>query len=244
MSAADSRVALISGASRGLGLAIAELLLADGWSVAALSRSRPETLDAMQDRWPGNVHWVKADVAQDDMRAQVRAVTDRFGRLDVLVNNAGVLHQELFLTTSERRIDELFATNLVGPTRLAQACARRMSRGGGGSILNVSSINSIRGFRGVTPYSAAKAGLDGLTRSAARELGPLGIRVNSIVPGYFESSMTAQVTDENRTRITHRTPLGRLGTTEEVAEIAAFLVSDRAAFITGQTITVDGGLTC
>ncbi|GAA1867677.1 SDR family NAD(P)-dependent oxidoreductase [Myceligenerans crystallogenes] len=236
-------VALVSGASRGLGLAVAEHLLDNGWSVAAFSRSRTEELDKALDRRPDTFSWVRADVVADDMRRTVALLEERTGPIDVLVNNAGVLHQELFLTTSEQRIDELFAANLIGPTRLAQACARRMAGRGSGVILNISSINALRGFRGVAPYSAAKAGLDGLTRSLARELGPAGIRVNSLVPGYFETAMTSQVTDQNRDRIKRRTPLGRLGTVDEIVRVAAFLISQESAFITGQTITVDGGLT-
>lgn len=242
--AVDTRVALVSGASRGLGLAVAERLLADGWSVGTFSRSRSDELDKVIESWPDTFSWVQGDVSTDDMRQHVRGVQERFGPVDVLVNNAGLLHQELFLTMPERRIDELLAVNLAGPVRLAQACARQMSARGRGVILNVSSINSLRGFRGVAAYAAAKAGLDGLTRALARELGPAGIRVNSLVPGYFETAMTSQVTDENRVRITRRTPLGRLGTTDEIARVATFLLSDEAAFITGQTITVDGGLTC
>ncbi|GIG21701.1 beta-ketoacyl-ACP reductase [Cellulomonas chitinilytica] len=241
---AAPRVALVSGASRGLGLAVAERLLAAGWSVGTFSRSSTDELDKVLENWPDTFSWTPGDVAKDDMRQHVRTLQERFGPVDALVNNAGVLHQELFLTMPEQRIDELLAVNLAGPARLAQACARQMSVRGRGVILNVSSINSLRGFRGVAAYAAAKAGLDGLTRSLARELGPAGIRVNSLVPGYFETAMTSQVTDENRVRITRRTPLGRLGTTDEIARVATFLLSDEAAFITGQTITVDGGLTC
>jgi 3-oxoacyl-[acyl-carrier protein] reductase len=172
-------------------------------------------------------------------------VRRRFGQIDLLVNNAGVLNdQELFLTTQAQRIDSLIALNLIAPITLAQACAKVMSVQRSGQIVNVSSINAIRGYRGVAVYAAAKAGLDGFSRSLARELGPLNIRVNSVVPGFFDSGMTANVTAENRERIQRRTPLGRLAAVEEIADTVLFVISSRASFITGQTIVVDGGITC
>jgi 3-oxoacyl-[acyl-carrier protein] reductase len=173
-----------------------------------------------------------------------RTVDGAFGRVDLLVNNGGVLHKELFLTTAPQRMQEVVATNLIAPMHLSQLCARLMMRGGGGAIVNVSSINAIRGYRGVAAYSAAKAGLEGLSRSLARELGPLNIRVNALTPGFFESDMTAEVTSRNRDKIRTRTPLGRLGTVEEIADAVVFLASPRARFITGQTLVVDGGITC
>jgi 3-oxoacyl-[acyl-carrier protein] reductase len=138
----------------------------------------------------------------------------------------------------------LLATNLVAPIVLTQACAKVMSIHGGGQIINVSSINAIRGYRGVAVYSAAKAGLDGFGRSLTRELGPLNIRVNSVVPGFFESKLTEGVTGPNRERIGKRTPLGRIAEVEEIANAVCFLISPDASFITGQTIVVDGGITC
>jgi 3-oxoacyl-[acyl-carrier protein] reductase len=241
-----ARTAVISGGSRGLGRLLVERLLADGWQVATFSRSANDFVkDTVAER-PDHFIWESVDlVDRKALRTFVNSVARRFGGIDLLVNNAAVLNrQELFLTTSARQVDTLLASNLAAPIALAQACARVMSGSGGGQIINVSSINAVRGFRGVAVYSATKAGLDGFSRSLARELGPLNIRVNSIVPGFFDSDMTTDVTEQNRERIARRTPLGRLADVEEIANAVLFLASPQSSFITGQTLVVDGGITC
>jgi 3-oxoacyl-[acyl-carrier protein] reductase len=237
------RTAVVSGGSRGLGRVLVERLLADDWQVATFSRNACEFTDAMAEKYIESFHWESVDLGHPDaIRGFVRTVGRRFSRVNLLVNNAGVLRQELFLTTAPKQIESLIANNLLAPIVLTQACARlMMSRGG--NIVNLSSINAIRGYRGVAVYAAAKAGLDGFTRSLARELGAFGIRVNSLVPGFFDSDMTAQVTDVNREKIQRRTPLGRLGTAAEVADAVLFLAT-QANFVTGQSLVVDGGITC
>ncbi|MFG2885968.1 SDR family NAD(P)-dependent oxidoreductase [Streptomyces sp. NPDC048297] len=239
-------VAVVSGGSRGLGRLVVERLLGEGWRVAAFSRSTNAFVEDTLAAHPDRFWWQSVDLA-DPRRTRdfASGAAKRFGRIDLLLNNAGLLgRQELLLTTAVSRTQELIAANLTGPIVLTQACAKVMARQNSGTILNVSSVNAVRGYRGAAVYAAAKAGLDGFSRSLARELGPLGIRVNSIVPGYFESDMTTVVTDESRERIRRRTPLGRLADMEEIVDAISFLVSPRSSFITGQTLIVDGGITC
>lgn len=239
------KVAIVSGGSRGLGMVLVERLLEEGWHVATFSRSANAFIAETTEAANGRFFWDAADLTEPrTLQDFVKSVVRRFGRVDLLINNGAVLHQELLLTTSPSKIETLIKSNLVAPITLAQACARTMSVRGGGLILNVSSINAIRGHRGVAVYSAAKAGLDGFSRSLARELGAMNIRVNSVVPGFFDSEMTSAVTPTNRERILRRTPVGRLGTADDVVELLLFLSSPAASFITGQTIVVDGGITC
>ncbi len=238
-------VAVVSGGSRGLGSAVCERLLGDGWRVATFSRRPSEFVERARDKYGADFHWEPIDVHDlMQLRGFVQAVQERFARLDLLVNNAGMLHRELFLTTAVRQMQDLVTTNLLAPMILAQGCARSMMRGGGGAIVNISSINAVRGYRGVVAYSAAKAGLEGFGRSLARELGPLNIRVNTVTPGFFDSDMTSDVTEENRNRIRRRTPLSRFGTVAEIVDAVVFLASAQSRFITGQTLIIDGGITC
>jgi 3-oxoacyl-[acyl-carrier protein] reductase len=243
--ASDRKVAVVSGGSRGLGRILVERLLSDGWGVATFSRSSNSFISEMSSTGTDYFLWEAADMsAPESVSTFAKDAVAHFGRVDLLVNNAGALRQGLFLTTPSEQIGSLITINLVAPITLTQACARAMSRGTGGAIVGVSSINAIRGHRGVAVYSAAKAGIEGFNRSLARELGPLNIRVNAVVPGFFDSEMTAEVTDANRQRILRRTPLRRMATVEDVANAVLFLASPSAAVITGQTIVVDGGITC
>jgi 3-oxoacyl-[acyl-carrier protein] reductase len=242
---ANANAAVVTGGSRGLGRVLVERLLSDGWRVATFSRNSNDFIERTAEKYAEDFHWAPVDLRDvPALREFSRAVDRVFGRVDLLINNGGVLHQELFLTTAPQRMEDVVATNLLAPMHLAQHCGRLMMRGGGGVIVNISSINAVRGYRGVAAYSAAKAGLEGLSRSLARELGPLNIRVNALTPGFFDSEMTVDVTSRNREKIRARTPLGRLGTVEEIADAVVFLASPQARFITGQTLVVDGGITC
>ncbi|MDB5904659.1 MAG: 3-oxoacyl-ACP reductase [Betaproteobacteria bacterium] len=240
------RCGIVSGGSRGLGRAVVERLLADGHAVATFSRNSSDFTDRLRRELPEDVFlWEALDAADSDaVGSFVRRVCRAFGGVDVLVNNAGVLLEGLLTTTPLREVERMMRINLVSAIALAQACAKAMMRSGAGNIVNVSSVVSIRGVSGVAAYSASKAALDGLTRSLARELGRKGIRVNSVQPGYLDTELTASMTEQKLEQVVRRTPLGRLGTPADVAGLISFLLSDEARFITGQTITVDGGLTC
>jgi 3-oxoacyl-[acyl-carrier protein] reductase len=192
-----------------------------------------------------NFHWSAVDGRDHEaLRAFVKDVGERMGRVDVLVNNAGMATEGILPTMRTSDIVDAVEVNLTAALLLAQACSRLMLRQGSGCIVNISSVHAVRGHSGVAVYSATKAALDGFTRSLAGELGPRKIRVNSVAPGYFDSDMTSDMAEEQKQRIARRTPLGRLARVDEVANAVHFLTSEQASFITGRTLVVDGGITC
>jgi 3-oxoacyl-[acyl-carrier protein] reductase len=238
---------LVSGGSRGLGAAIVRRCLEAAYIVATFSRSASPFITGEQDRDPARArfHWAAVD-ARDDraLAAFVEDVTDRYGGVDVLVNNAAVGRFGAFPLMRLGDIDEALDVNLRTNLLLARLCTPGMVERGAGCILNISSVNALRGSGGVAVYSATKAALDGFTRALARELGPTGIRVNSLAPGYFASDMVGGLTERQLQRLIRSTPLGRLATAGEIADAALFLISPAASFITGHTLVVDGGITC
>jgi len=240
-------VVVVSGGSRGLGGALVEEMLAQGSIVATYSRAASSLVERLRGEDPqaARFFWQEVDGADG---AQVTRfgleVAQRYGRIDVLVNNAAVLVEEVLALMPPAEIERLIAVNLESTILLTRACTRAMLLQGQGVVVNISSLNGIRGFKGVSVYSATKAALDGFTRSLARELGPRGIRVNSVAPGYFASEMARSFAAAQQEAVIRRTPLRRLGRVEDMVGAVRFLTSPEASFITGQTLVVDGGLTC
>ena len=214
--------------------------------VAAFSRSKTPFVEERQAADPNaeSFHWAPVDGSDPKaLAAFARDVMQRYGRLDALVNNMGTLGEGLLATMRDDDIHRQVSMNLESAIFLTRACLKGMLSQGSGAIVNISSVNALRGHTGVSIYSATKSALIGLTKSLAVEVGPAGIRVNCVAPGYFESDMTAGLTDQQRGRIARRTPLRRLGTVEEIANTIWFLLSPQSAFVTGQVIAVDGGFT-
>lgn len=238
-------IVVISGGSRGLGQGIATALLGSGHTVATFSRSKTDFIAMMEHEYPERFLWQQADATDGEaMKEFVKAVYMKFERIDGLVNNAGATLDALLPMTTDEEIASTLALNLQAGIVLARNVARVMMRQQSGSIVNISSILGHRGFKGVSVYGATKAAMDGFSRGLARELGVKGIRVNSVAPGYLATDMTHAMAEGRKAQIVRRTPLGRLGEVPDVAPTVEFLLSDGARFITGQTIVVDGGLTC
>jgi len=239
-------VALVTGASRGIGAAIAEALARDGFDVAVGYGSdlagAERTVDAVNAHGRTAVA-LQADVADEDQAAGlVEAAEEQLGPLDAVILNAGITRDGLFMRMSAEDWRAVIDTNLTGAFFVSRAAVRGMLRRRSGSIVAVSSIVGLTGNAGQANYAAAKAGLIGMVKSLAKEVGARGIRVNAVAPGYIATDMTAALSDDQRAQVQASTPLGRLGTPGDVSGVVAFLCSPDAAFITGSVIRVDGGL--
>jgi 3-oxoacyl-[acyl-carrier protein] reductase len=240
------KVAVVTGASRGIGRAIALELAGLGASVVVNYRSNAgaatEVVEAIEAEG-GQAVAVQADVGDFEQAARlIKTATETMGRVDILVNNAGTTRDQLLMLMKEDDWDVVLRTNLKSAFNCCKAVARQMVRQRGGRIVNVSSVSGICGQGGQTNYSASKAGLIGFTKSLAKELGPRNVTVNAIAPGFVVTDLTADLPEELAEQAIEVTPLRRMGRPEEIAHAVAFLVSDRAAFITGEVLTVDGGL--
>ncbi|MGB2952959.1 MAG: 3-oxoacyl-[acyl-carrier-protein] reductase [Gaiellaceae bacterium] len=233
----EGKTALVTGASRGIGRAIALELGRAGASVVVGYRSGVEQAEEIAREIGGRA--VQADVSQPE---EAGRLVEEAGELDVLVNNAGITRDGLIARMSDDDWRDVIDTNLAGAFYTSRSAARGMMRRRAGSIVNVSSVVGLRGNPGQTNYVSAKAGLIGLTKALARELGSRGVRVNAVAPGYIGTALTDVLPEQARAAILTNTPLGRLGEPEDVAGAVRFLCSDEASFITGEVLLVDGGL--
>lgn len=224
---------IVTGTSRGLGRAIAEQLSKDGHTVIGCSRTKIE-----QDKF---LHINGVDFKEPNTFSLLEPY---LADADGLVNNAAIVFDGLLATQGEKSISDIIQVNLVSTMILTKNYIRaRLKQRKSGSIVNISSIISIRGYSGLSVYTATKAGINGMTRSLARELGTKGFRVNSVLPGYMDTEMSKDLSQEQRNTIIRRTPLGRLATVDDVTPVVKFLLSDDSKFITGQSIVIDGGIT-
>ena len=240
------KIAVVTGSSRGIGRAIALRLAAEGAKVVVNYKGNEAAAHEVVEQIKahgGEAIAVQADVSQTtEAEALIEAAKKAFGRLDILVNNAGTTRDTLLMRMSEEDWDIVIDTNLKGTFNCIKAASRQMMRQRYGRIVNITSVSGLAGNAGQANYASAKAGLIGLTKTVAKELGSRNITCNAIAPGYVRTALTADLPADLTQLALDRTPLGRIGTAEDMAAAVAFLASDEASFITGQVLAVDGGL--
>ncbi|HEX6593900.1 MAG TPA: 3-oxoacyl-[acyl-carrier-protein] reductase [Bacillota bacterium] len=242
----NDKNALVTGASRGIGRAIALELASKGANVAinyAGNEAKAEAVVEEVQELGVNAFKIQADVSDEaSVKTMIKEVTKQFGSLDILVNNAGITRDQLLMRMKETDFDDVINTNLKGTFLCMKAASRPMMKQKSGKIINVASIVGVTGNPGQANYVAAKAGIIGLTKSAAKELAPRNILVNAVAPGFISTDMTDALSEEQKEQMLSLIPLAKLGTPEDVAKVVRFLATSDSDYITGQTIHIDGGM--
>jgi len=242
----SGKIALVTGGGRGIGRAICLELAGRGATVIVnynRSAAAAENLVAQIEAAGGTARNMPADVSDEQqVAAMFKAIIAEYGTIDILVNNAGVTRDNIIMMMKPADFDDVIETNLRSCWLCCKSAARAMMRKRSGSIINITSVVGIAGNGGQTNYAASKAGIIGLTKSLAKEVAARGIRVNALAPGFVDTEMTADLGDDIREKAIEAIPLGRMGRPEDIAKAVAFLASDEAAYITGQTLVVDGGM--
>ncbi len=237
------KVAIITGANGGIGCAIASHLSKAGYQLVLNYNNRRQDIDALLPNLEGEPLVLKGDISkQEDAYALVDQAYEQFGRIDLLINNAGITKDGLLVRMSEEDFDTVYRVNLKGTYNCTKAVTKRMMKQRYGKIINITSVIGIIGNAGQSNYAASKAGVIGFTKSIAKELAPRHITVNAIAPGFIASPMTDQLEDHYQQQILDKIPLKRFGQTNEIASLVTYLSSEAADYITGQVITIDGGL--
>ncbi|HED15453.1 MAG TPA: 3-oxoacyl-ACP reductase FabG [Gammaproteobacteria bacterium] len=241
----DNSIALVTGASRGIGQAIALKLGAEGATVigTATSQAGADAISAVLKEANINGTGMVLDVKDDEnVSSLIKAVTEQFGAPAILVNNAGITRDNLLMRMKEDEWQSIIDTNLTSVYRMSKACMRGMMKARQGRIINIASVVGVSGNPGQTNYAASKAGMIGFAKSLAREVGSRNITVNTVAPGFIDTDMTRELSDEQRTALKAQIPLNRLGDPADIANAVVFLASPQAAYITGETIHVNGGM--
>jgi 3-oxoacyl-[acyl-carrier protein] reductase len=239
----EKKKIIVTGASRGIGRAIVAACLEEGAEVAATYHSAEGDLPRLKETFGERISFYRLDVGDPQaVDAVVSQAIERLGGVDALVNNAGISRSGMFIMTSDEEWDEVMRTNLWGTRNVTKQVLLPMLSQKKGAVVNLASDHGLRGSAGLAAYCSSKAALISLTQTLSRELSGKGIRVNSVAPGYIETDMTGGFDPKLKKSLIAQIPMGRFGTAEEVADTVTFLLSDRAAYITGQTLIVDGGM--